>query len=382
MSNQNEYDTDIASLLNAVLNDDEEEVKPEQPEAEALSSGPTPEQEATVEEAMEGENLHSVCNQMFPDSGKPEVSTIQMPDFTSDEIMEELDIRNFATLVTLQTARWHAKKKDRKAASDAASAAGAKDGAFEAHKKLLAGADEKLRRIHKCIDNARTEHYRLSLPWSAVGVNDVGKRAGGRLLPNTLFMDYTTAMARCKAEMDMALADFIPAYPAMIQTAEVNLGASFDVGDYPHPDVIASHFNLSFDFNPIPVGEDFKGLQDAQVQKLSTALRKKTRTALENAMQHAWVNLYDAVEHAYHRLSDPDSMFHYTLVDKLTEQATLLSHLNVTGDDRIEEIRRDVEKHLTKYGAKEIREDDALRKRLAGEAKRIYERLQSFGGDE
>jgi hypothetical protein len=301
-----------------------------------------------------------------------------MPTFTSDEIAEELDIRNFATLVTLNTARWHAKVKDNKAAKDAADASGADAEAFEARKKLLVGADEKLRAVHKAIDLARTEHYRLTLPWSTVGVNDQGKRSGGRLMPNTLFMEYTTAMARCKADMDAKLAVFEQAYPTLVTIAQQNLGSAFDPAEYPNPSSIGAHFRLSFDFNPIPVGSDFKGLQDAQIQKLGTALENKTRTMLENAMQDAWKRLYESVQHAQARLSNPDAMFHSTLVTKLQDNAQMLKHLNATGDAGMEEVRLLVENKLTKWDAKDIRDDDALRKRLAGEAAAIVKRMEEI----
>lgn len=306
------------------------------------------------------------------DQGK----AVTCPTFTTDEIADSLDIRNFATLVTLNTARWHAKVKDRKGAKDAADAAGAKADAFEARKKLLAGCDQKLKQVHKAIDAARTEHYRLTMPWSMVGVNDVGKRTGGRLMPNTLFLEYTTAMAKAKQEMDRLVTAFEKDYPSLVTIAQQNLGSSFDPAQYPNPSSIASHFRLSFDFNPIPVGEDFKGLQAAQVSKLGAALNKKTRTMLENAMQDAWVQLQGSVQLAYDRLSQPKQMFHATLIKKLVDQATILTHLNATKDPRIEDVRKMVEDKLTKHDAKDIRKDESLRKKLGEDAKAILTHME------
>jgi len=303
---------------------------------------------------------------------------VPLPTFTTDEIADNLDIRNFATLVTLNTARWNAKVKDRTAAKAAADAAGAKAEAFEARKALLVGADTKLKQVHKAIDAARTEHYRLTMPWSTVGVNDVGKRTGGRLMPNTLFMEYTTAMAKAKQEMDRLVAAFVKDYPVLVQTAQQNLGSAFDPAQYPNPSSIASHFRLSFDFNPIPVGTDFKGLQDAQIQKLGTALNTKTRAMLENAMQDAWKQLYETVQHAAAALKDTGKMFHKTLITKLQDQAHLLTHLNATKDPRIEEVRSMVESYLTKHDAKDIRKDEALRKKLAHDAALIVQHMEGI----
>jgi len=328
-------------------------------------------------EVIEEQDAIAISEHVFADSVEKDV--IPLPTFTTDDIAEELDIRNFATLVTLNTARWHAKVKDRTAAKAAADAAGATPEAFEARKLLLAGCDAGLKAVHKEIDNARTEHYRLTMPWSSVGVNDVGKRSGGRLMPNTLFLDYTSAMAQAKANMQVKLDIFVKQYPSLLTTVQQKLGTAFDPAQYPNPSSIAAHFNLSFDFNPIPVGSDFKGLQQAQTEKLSAALNRKTRAMLENAMQDAWKTLYDSVAHAAAVLADPGKMFHKTLIEKLVKQGELLSHLNATKDAGIEEIRVALAgSALTKHDPKDIRKDEALRKRLSEEAKGIVERMEEL----
>lgn len=320
----------------------------------------------------------------FPTVGNPEQlfakgagdEAIALPEFTTDEIMEQIDIRNFGTLVRLKTARWHARIKDKDAARKMAQAAGADDETYEGYKHLLAGCDEKLKRIHKAIDAARAAHYALTLPWSVVSMNDQGKRAGPRLLPNTLFMEYTTAMANAKQEMDVALTEFETDYPNLVQLAQSKMGTAFNPTDYPHMDVVRQHFDLHFDFDPIPKGSDFDGLQSQMTDKLAETLNAKTRKSLENAMQEAWHRLYSTVRHAVEVLSNPDKTFHYTMVDKLRDQASMLKHLNATGDQRIEDCRLAVESKLTKHDPKDIRKDDALRKRLAQDAKEIFDEMK------
>jgi len=419
-----DFDSDIASLLDDVLQDKEPEQAPQvaiaEPEtptpvitegtghnedtipvldgapvtleslfAEDDELGPmeTEVAEAThdgevttvVNEDVEKAALPPIDNTMF--SEPVAVEHVPIPTFTDEELMESIDIRNFGTLVSLSNRRWHAKVKDRKAAKDAADATGADAESFEARKRLLVGADEKLRKVHKAIDAARTDHYRMTLPWSTVGVNDIGKRAGARLLPNTLFFDYAELMGKHKAEMTAALDEFVAAYPTLIAISQQKLGGAFNQNEYPSPAVIESHFDLSFDFDPIPTGSEFQGLQDAQVEKLAGALKRKTQKKLENAMQDAWQRLFDDVSHAATTLANPDANFHYTLFDKLQQHATMLSHLNVTGNSEIEVIRKMVENKLTKTDLKDVRKDDALRKLLADHAKEIVDRMQEYANE-
>lgn len=316
-------------------------------------------------------------NDAFTDSEDTPLDRVPVPVFTDLEIADKIDIRNFATLVTLNTSRWHAKVKDKQASRDAATVAGADQAAFETRKRLLVGADDLLKRIHQCIDVARTAHYQYTLPWSMKGLEDHGKRYGsGRLLPNTLFMEYTTTMAKAKREMDDALDAFEPEYPNLIAKARLKLGTRFDAREYPNPASIRQHFDLSFEFQPIPEGDDFKGLAATQCEALADALNKRTRTMLQNAMAEAWERLNKVIAHAADRLSSPDKMFHYTLVENLRDTVKLLKHLNVTGDQRIESVRIYVEKNLTMHDVADIKKDDKLRKHLGSVAKLALQKMR------
>lgn len=367
-----EIDRLIAEAAGETVEEPEPEPEPETPDSDESDDDQGAATAAESDDVTQCVNTNQVFSKGAGDDAIP------IPTFTDEDVMDQIDIRNFGTLVTLRTNRWHAKIKDRKAAKDAASASGADASAFEAQKHLLAGADEKLKAVHKAIDAARKQHYEMTLPWSTVGVNEQGKRAGARLLPNTLFMEYTAGVAQAKQEMKDALKDFVSVYPQLIQVAQAKLGSAFNQSEYPPANAIGSYFGLDFDFMPIPKGSDFDGLQGQQAQKLASALNNRTRTMLENAMQDAWSRLYETVTHAYSRLSNPDALFHYTMVDKLRDQASMLQHLNVTGDQRIEDIRAAVEAKLTKHDVKDIREDDALRKRMAEDAGAIVEQMKEF----
>lgn len=294
-----------------------------------------------------------------------------LPTFTTDEIAETLDLRNFATLVTLNTRRWHAKVKDRKASQDVADANDADVTAFETRKHLLAGADTKLKRIHKAIDSARADFYAMTLPWATQGVDDSGRRTGARMMPNTAFFDCIEKLGQRKAEMQAAVDDFVPNYPQLIEEAKKKLGKRFDITDYPNAESIAQHFDISFDFHPIPVGGDFKGLPQAQCQALADALKGKTKKMLENAMQDLWLRVHDNVGRMAERLSHPDKLFHYTLVDNVRSVAHQLKHLNVTNDPRIEELRQYIDKHLCQHDVEDLRTKPTLRAETGAHAQEV-----------
>jgi len=313
-----------------------------------------------------------------PDTTDYTLPPIPVPTFTTDEIAAALDLRNFATMTTLNTKRWHARVKDRKVGHDIAVANDADEAAFETRKKLLAGADELLKAIHKAIDTARAKYYEMTLPWTTTGIEDVGRRSGARIMPNTQFFEFITAMGECKAQMEAALDKFVPAYPMLIQEAKKKLGRRFDITEYPHEQVIRSHFALSFDFQPIPQGDDFKGLPDAQCQALANALQGKTKQMVENAMQDLWVRAGEAIGRMAERLSHPDKLFHYTLVDNVRTVANQLKHLNVTGDQRIRDLQQYVETYLCGHEVDELRKNPTLRATTGAHAQSAIEKMQAL----
>lgn len=332
-----------------------------------------------AEAGLNEEEVTQRVTGVFADSGEREegaaVIPVKMPVFTGADFADTMDIRNFATLVTLNTARWHAKVKDRQASKDAATANDADAGAFETRKHLLGGASAALKAIHKAIDEARAAHYEMTLPWTTTSMQDIGRRTGGRLLPNTLFVEYTTVMATKKQQMLDALNSFEPEYPALVEAAKKKLGKRFDAREYPNVSSIRSHFDLSFDFQPIPQGDDFKGLPQVQLDALARKINDNTQKQAENAMQEVWMRLYDVVSKMAERLSSPDKLFHNTLVQNVRDTARLMAHLNVTNDPKVEALRKKVEKHLCAHDPKVLRENQTIRTTTAAHAASIIEEM-------
>jgi hypothetical protein len=350
------HEPDVNSLLTEAL-----EIQPQQSgqlDAFPVEAPPAPQPEAPA------------------DTTDYTLPPMSVPTFTSDEIAATLDLRNFATMVTLNTKRWHAKVKDRKASHDVAVANDADEAAFETRKRLLAGADTELKAIHKAIDTARAKYYGMTLPWTTTGIDDVGRRSGARIMPNTQFFEFITEMGDAKAEMLAALDKFVPLYPQLVQEAQKKLGRRFDPTEYPNAESIRSYFDLTFDFMPIPEGHDFKGLPQQQCDALANALKSKTRTMVENAMQDLWQRAHEAIGRMAERLSHPDKLFHYTLVENVRQVSNQLKHLNVTNDPRIRDLQQYVETYLITHEVDELRKNPTLRAEIGARAADALEKMR------
>ena len=338
-----------------------------------------PEPVAPEPVAPEPVPVQTVVETPTPRSVVASAGTVPVPQFSLAELADSFSVRDFGLLVTLSSSRWYAKVKDKKAARGMEATNSATEGAYVAYKHLLAGSDAKLRKITRALDQARLKHYSMTMPWTETGMGDEQRRRGPRLLPNTLVFDYVAEMSRFRKEMDAALADFLPDYPALVQAAQVQLGRGFDSADYPDVTKISDMFRLDFSFTPVPEGADFRGLEKQQLEKLASAINDKTKVLLENAMQDVWTRLHTAVSHMEERLSSPDKIFHDTLVENIRELAGLMEHLNVTHDTRLTELRTYILKHIAAVDADTLRKESTVRSAVAVACRNVLHTMKEEG---
>src|SRR5690606_5024925 len=149
-----------------------------------------------------------------------------------------------------------------------------------------------------------------------------------------------------------------------------------DAGEYPNASSIRGHFDLSFDFQPLPKGDDFRGLPNKQLEALADKINANTRKMAEHAMQDVWQRMHEAVAHMAERLSSPDKVFHASMLDNVQKAALAAEHLNITGDKRVEALRQQIEQHLCGHTAKDLRENQVLRQRVAAMAASILHEME------
>ena len=349
--------------------DDQPEPEPEAPPAAASSSG--------AETAPELPGTDPAPPPPEPEA-EPRRWTFKAPQLDHEALKETLQLRDYAVLVTLRTGRWSAKRSDRKALAQVAAANQAKGNIGKFEKNLLAGAEDSLKAIHSAIDNARHEYYRITLPWSMQGSEAPGRQQGARLLPNQLFFDFTKRLNASKAKMRELVDTFEQEYPQLVQMAKQHLGSLYNPSDYPAPGTIRSHFRLDVEFSPIPEGDDFAGLPEAVLNKLSSRVNDQVTQMMDNAMQHAWNTLYECVEHIAERLSDEDKMFHATTIEKAEELADMLPAMNIVNDPKLDEFATRLKDKVVCYEAKVLRNSTKLRSAAAKEARAILAEMQQM----
>lgn len=275
-----------------------------------------------------------------------------------------------AMLVQLNISTWSGRKFDKGATAKVNNDHQASSKAGRYNKHLLAGAKEHEALITAC-ENARAMHYAQTLPWSDIG---------SRLLPTANFMVYSEKMRKAFALCDERLAEFVAAYPSLVDAAEQQhtaLGKLFNRSDYPRASDIKRRFAWQLNFDQVPTGDFRVDLPADQLAQFSADVRQRTVDATKDAMDGAWARLRDAVARI-HKASSPDGVVRSTLIDNARNTCDILARLNVAEDEHLEAMRQRVLRELAQLDLEDLRKDDSVRKDTAKKAKNIMDAMSEF----
>jgi hypothetical protein len=195
-------------------------------------------------------------------------------------------------------------------------------------------------------------------------------------------MDYKSEANVRRDTFNKMRDDFIQHYPALVQTAHNYLGSLFNPADYPSVDEVHSKFGFRLVFSPVPESNDFR-LQVAE-QDL-TDLRRQYEDSfnerLADAMREPWTRLHKLLTGLSEKFTDVEGdeekkRYHDTLITNAQGLCSLLTHLNITKDPKLEQARRDLE--LTMLGAdiEVIKESPEVRKSMKDKVDAILKQYE------
>lgn len=286
-------------------------------------------------------------------------------------------VRSTAMLADVSISMWSAERSDATIMEEVKRNTGAQGNVGRVVKNLLAGHDGMLKDVRSAYAVLRTIHYNITLPW--VSDPHATRQTGARLLPNVLFQRYLTEMSAQKRKAEALRDSFVAEYPALAEQARQNLGGMAAMSDYPQPEQVRSSFRASFDFEPIPATNDFRGLPDHVMDKLSRGLKAKQVRMVETAQAAMWETVGERVRHIVERLSAEDAKFKSTTVENVRELVTLLPGWNVAGDPRVAEVVAEISTMLDGVTAKDLRDDTRIRKQVTEQAAAVVDKLSKWG---
>ena len=245
---------------------------------------------------------------------------------------------------------WTGRKLDRKASDEVEIQNRAHPRMANVHKKLL-GDCQELIAIRKFVGNVRNSHYRMTLPWSDMGL---------RIIPTTKYFDYHKQMTEYQNEFYTMLDKFLGVYDWAVIQAETTLGDMFNKNDYPTADTLRGKFNWRLSYIPMPDAGDFRvDIGNEQADAIREQCAEYYSTMFHQAIQEISSPLKSMSERLDYSDGEDKKVFRDTLVSNVVNAIDLLG---VTTDPKFVKIKQELDHAFTGITPDALREDPTLRK--------------------
>lgn len=281
-----------------------------------------------------------------------------------------MNLSDRALLVQLSISQWTARKYDKKATQEVASAFNTAKDAGRYNKSLLP-MNDYLDRVHKKTTFIREKFYKNTLPWGIEGT---------MMLPTSNYLQFMTDFRKEKNEWQSLVDQFVGNYDQLREDAKRILGGLYDDADYPSQSDVGRKFNIDMAVFPVPATDFRCAIASDELSRIQQDVERRVADAQATAMKEVWSRLYDRVKHMAEKLADPKAIFRDTLVENLQEQCAMLSRLNFMDDPNLETLRQQVEGTLASHHPDALRNDPDLRRDTAAEAKAIMDKMSVFMG--
>ena len=280
-----------------------------------------------------------------------------------------MNLSDRALLVQLSVSQWTARKYDKKATSEVATAFNTTKDAGRYNKALLP-MNDYLDRVHKKTTHIRTKFYENTLPWGIEGT---------QMLPTNNYLNFMTEFRKEKGEWQYLVNEFVNNYDQLRVDAKRILVGLYNDTDYPNTQDLQRKFHIDMAVFPVPSTDFRVSIASDELSRIQQDVERRVAEAQSTAMKEVWTRLFDRVQHMAEKLADPKAIFRDSMVDNAREICALLPRLNFTDDPQLEAMRQDVEAKLIKH-PDALRNDPDLRRDTAAEAKAIMDKMKSFMG--
>ena len=291
-----------------------------------------------------------------------------MTDLIETPTVSVPSISSSAMLVELSISVWTGRKKDKQAQAEVEQAHGTAKNVTNVTKKLM-GDHPLLTQIQKFAAGVRTNiHYHLTMPWADTGP---------RLLTTPCYFDYHKRMTGAQQEFEVMVAEFVDGYEfdlVQAQMREQALGSLFNANDYPSAAELRRKFGFHINYMPVPEQGDFRlDIANEAVAELKAQYTSFYERKLVEAQNDIFRRLYDVMSRMSERLADPEAGFEGSvtkkghkkfgdsLVENIIEMVDVMSRCNVTGDEVMSRMERQLKAALTGITPDALREDRNLR---------------------
>ena len=282
-----------------------------------------------------------------------------------------------AVVVSLHIRQWSGRRYDREITDEVNSEHGAQDDAARVNKLLL--PKKALQPIQTIVSATRTEFDKRTLPW-------IDK--GGRIMDAAALMSNDRWLSIQKAKFTEAVDTFIASYPELVRSAPERMSGLFKDQDYPSVETLRGRYTMEVRKLPVPTPDDFRvAMSDAQADVIRADIEHQVREGAAPAVRDVYRRVADVAGRMAERLTayrpaarkgeQTEGAFRDSLVLNVRDLIDVLPMLNITGDPELTAMV-DRLRPLAAWDAQVLRENEAVRKDVAAEAKKILDSVSDF----
>ncbi len=286
------------------------------------------------------------------------------------------NIHSSAMLIDLRISQWTARKIDKKVTEEVATKHGVRTGVGTYYKSVLPAGNVNertvLEEIKLLVTQARTYHYKMTLPWLD---------SGPRVLSNPMYFEYMQEMQTFSGKFEALVNAFVHDYPLARQEAMRTLGSMFNEDDYPDTHNIAKRFTFSVNVLPIPIGTDFRcDIGEAEVSRIRSEIDASTQAMTRGLVTELVKRMIDVTERYVDRLQFEDTKFQASMVDGAKEVSRILASFDIGDDGTLAKLADDFEARLCGYGPDDLRNNMSARRETYEAAIEMKKDLAAFFG--
>lgn len=286
----------------------------------------------------------------------------------------EVGLASKALLVSLTISMPSGTKKDKDASTEAAASHQADKDAVSVNKRLW--AKDAMQLFAKPAGAARKVFSEQSLPW--------GK--GSRILTASGYDKFLQAMKAQETLFWAGVESFVEHIQEHMMQARRDAGTLYDENDYTEDRAeLMSKFDFELSFLPLPTSGDFRvTLSAVEQERIRDQLSESMKQSYASAVKDSWERLHSATKTLAERLTayDEDStkIIRSAIVDNVRDLCDILPQLNLSGDPTLTAMAEEIRDRLTGSTAKELKNDNKLRKDTRLSASELARKVDAYMG--
>jgi hypothetical protein len=286
----------------------------------------------------------------------------------------EIGLASKAMLVSLVIRKPGGTKKDKEASKETAQQHYASEEAVSVNKRLW--SKEAMSLFAKPASAADKAYREMTVPWSKAG----------RIFVSKDFDKIDQELKVHERAFWAGVEEFLAHIEQHMREAREAAGTLYDPNDYTETlDNLRAKFGFEVLYLPVPVEGDFRAqLSNVELDRVKTQLTSSLRKSYATAIREPWERLHEVTKIMSERLQAFDEgetkVIRQAIVDNVEELVGILPQLNIGDDPDLQKLANEVREKLTGHTKEELRDDNALRRRVKMDSSELARKVDAYLG--